>query len=318
MNIKKYNVLFIGAPVKNYNNKWGGSIATVSVFLKSFKNDNKYKINHIIRNKINDIEDIDNLLNENKYDILHIDDTRITELFYKRNINPDVIGPITRSPIKKYGNNWKSIYDENFFYKNFVIRLNKNEEYIKGGKIDYTDKIIYVNHGIDTEYLKPSKNKKNIILWAGDKNRKAKGYDMWLKIKNKINIPKDYKLITLTDYKIKDYWEILNNTKIIVNTSINESFCNAMFEAKSKSIPSIYKKNLHNGRHLDCRIQVEYNENNYIEEIIKLLNNDNYYNKESILSRKYTVENFSLDCMLNSYKKVYDLIINKKYKNEKK
>jgi hypothetical protein len=86
-----------------------------------------------------------------------------------------------------------------------------------------------------------------------------------------------------------------------------------MFEAKSKAIPSIYKINLHNGRHLDGRIQVEYSVDGYADEIFKLLTDDEYYMNEAILSRKYTVDNFSLEMMRKTYSNVYDLVIKEKY-----
>lgn len=308
----KYKILYIGAIFKNTNEVWGGSVATNYVFKKSFLNHDKYEIIFIKRTEIKNIEDFLRISENNKHDILHVDDVRILTLLFNNDISPDIIGPIVRSPIKIYGD-WKSEYTEDYFYKSKIIRLNRSEEYLGNGKIDYTDKIIYINHGIDTNLLYPSENKnKKYILWAGDKNRKAKGYEMWVEIQEKTLLPNNYEFKTLTNYAIEDYWNILNDTKILINTSLNESFCCAMFEAKSKGIPTIYKKNLHNGRHLDGRIQVDYNADSYNNEIIKLLSDNDYYEQESKLSRTYTIENFSLSKMAETYSSVYDLILKEK------
>ena len=298
--------------MKDFNSIWGGSIATVYTYLKSFENSDKYNVIHIPKNTIKSINDVREVLNNYKYDIFHVDDTAILSLLYNNNISPDVIGPITRSPIKTYNKTWKSDYTKEYFYKSKVIRLNRSEEYLENGKIDYTDKIFFINHGIDTDFLSPNNDlEKKLILWAGDSNRTAKGYDMWLKIQDMI-LPNNYEFRTLTSYQIKDYWKLLDSTKILVNTSLYETFCNALFEAKSKSIPSIYRKNLHNNRHLDCRIQVEYNAEDYKNEILKLLIDEDYYEKESNFSRNYTVDNFSLSRMRDTYSEVYDLIIKEK------
>lgn len=310
----KYNVLFVGALMKDTNEIWGGTIATATAYYKSFSNHEKYNIIFISRSEIKTIEDFKKIINKYDYDILHVDDTRILNLIYSSNIKPDVIGPITRSPIKTYGGNWNSDYDSDYFYSSKIIRLNKSEEYLKNGEIDFTDKIFYINHGIDTNFLLPSNKEKNIILWAGDKNRTAKGYDMWLKIQENIELPNGYEYMTLSGYNVEDYWELLNNTKILINTSLYETFCCAMFEAKSKAIPSIYRKNLHNGRHLDGRIQVEYTVDGYKEEILKLLIDETYYKIESEKSREYTINNFSLKRMSETYCDVYDLILKEKIK----
>lgn len=312
MTTKKYKILLIGGKLKPFNEIWGGTVATTYALIKSFNSHPKYEISLIQSNTIKNVNDIIYIIKSIQHDILHIDDSHILELLYNENIKPDIIGPISRSPIKKY-TDWRPMYTKEYFYNSKVIRLNKSEEYTNN--IDYTDKIIYINHGIDTELLLPNNKKhKKYILWAGDKNRSIKGYDMWLSIQEKLILPESYEFKTLYSYNIEDYWNILDETKILINTSLYETFCNAMFEAKSKGIPTIYKKNLHNGRHIDGRIQVNYNYDSYNSEIIKLLNDDDYYEKECKLSRQYTVENFSLSKMAESYSFVYDLILNEKFK----
>ena len=311
----RYNVLFIGALFRNTNEVWGGTVATSYAYKKAFENNEKYNIIFIPRTEIKTGDDYQKVISQYLHDILHVDDTRILNLIYNAGFStPDVIGPITRSPIKTYGGDWKTDYTEEYFYNSKIIRLNRSEEHLSGGKIDYTNKITYINHGIDIDVLIPSIKEKKIVLWAGDKERKAKGYGMWEEIQDKIKLPDGYEYMTLSKYTIDEYWKLLDNVKIIVNTSLNESFCCAMFEAKSKAIPSIYKKNLHNGRHLDGRIQVEYDANAYGQEILKLLTNEEYYKQEAEQSRKYTVDNFSLRRMAETYSEVYDLVLKEKNK----
>jgi hypothetical protein len=178
----KYNVLFIGCKPKGLDEIWGGSVATAYAYLKSFENSDKYNIIPVARDGIKTYDIIKSVLNKFEYDILHVDETSILNLMYNGGFEvPDVIGPVTRSPIKTYGKTWKSDYTEEYFYKAKVIRLNRSEEWLYKGRLDYTDKVHFINHGIHTELLKPSNNKnKNLILWAGDSERGAKGYEMWL------------------------------------------------------------------------------------------------------------------------------------------
>jgi len=309
--MKKYKILFIGGVLKNFNEIWGGTVATTYAFIESFKQHPKYEVIMFPKANIKSLDDIKNIIKTTPHDILHVDDTRILELMYDGKIQPDVIGPITRSPIKTY-TDWNAKYTPEYFYKSKIIRLNRSEEYING--LDYTNKIYFINHGIDTERLIPSQELKNIILWAGDKNRKAKGFPLWQEIL-KIKLPEGYEFQTLSQYTVEEYWKLLDRVKILVNTSLNETFCCAMFEAKSKGIPAIYRKNLHNGRHLDGRIQVDYDVKSYEEEILKLLNDPKYYEEESILSRQYTVDNFSFKRMAETYVQIYDMVINEKKKS---
>lgn len=310
--MKKINVLFIGAHLAGFNRKWGGTLATNYAFFKSFENSDRFNIIHVDRRTIRDTKTLQHALKSHKYDIVHIDDTRLMEIFFNARIQPDVIGPVTRSPIKTYGGKWKAPYTPEFFYKSVIIRLNRSEEYIKNGEIDYTDKIEYVNHGIDTDLLVPVEAEKKYVLWAGDSKRYAKNYELWQEIINGFKLPDGYEFKTMGNYVVQDYWKALDNTKILVNTSRYESFCNALFEAKSKGVPSIYKHNLHNSRHEDGRVQVDYTVDGYREEIIKMLTDEEYYATEAILSREYTVDNFSLKRMEETYSDAYDIALRKK------
>lgn len=299
------NILFLGGLIKDADKKWGGTIATTTAFLKSFENHPKYNIIFVPRTQTKDIDSIKKILEETEYDILHVDDTNTIAKMYEAGIQPDVIGPITRSPIKKYGN-WVAPYTSEFFYNSKIIRLNQSEE--KTGDFDYTHRIHFINHGIDTDNLVPFDKQKKYVLWAGDKKRYAKGFPMWEEILENVTLPSGFEFLTLSDYNVEDYWKILDETKILVNTSLYESFCAAMFEAKSKGIPSIYRKNLHNGRHLDGKIQVDYNWQSYGIAINDLLLNEELWRVEAIESREYTVNNFSLKKMAESYSRIYDTI----------
>jgi len=311
---KKIKVLFIGAHIAGFNRKWGGTLATNYAFLQSFKNHPKYEIIYHDRRTIHDASTLKQVLSQYEYDILHIDDTRLMQIMFHAGVHPDVIGPVTRSPVKHYNKgNWDAEYTADFFYQSEVIRLNKSEEYCQNGEIDFTDKIIFVSHGIDTNMLSPVENpNRKFVLWAGDANRFAKNIELWEDIVKNTTLPKGYQFKTLTGYKVEDYWKILDNTKILVNTSRYESFCNALFEAKSKGVPSIYKYNLHNGRHQDGRVQVDYTVDGYREEILKMLNDEEYYQQEAKLSRSYTVNNFSFKQMAETYSVAYDKVLFKK------
>lgn len=308
----KIKVLFIGADFKAPNQIWGGTVATCHAFREAFKGHEKYEIIFKSRNNLMSAKDVQGVIDSTPHDILHVDDARLMGIIFNGGLPvPDVIGPITRSPIKPY-KNWTCPYTKEYFYEAEVIRLNRSEEYLYKGRVDYTDKINFINHGIDTELLKPSTKEKNIVLWAGDGNRPAKNFELWQEIIKKVKLPAGYKFMTMSKYSVQDYWKKLDNVKIIVNTSRYETFCSAMFEAKSKAIPSIYKENLHNGRHSDSRIQVEYTVEGYEKEILKLLTDPAYYKKEAQASHEYTVNNFSLKRMAETYSDVYDKVLIKK------
>ena len=312
MENRKYKVLFIGSAPQQFNRVWGGTVATCYAFSEAFKNHPKYEVKFQSRFRLKTAESIRGAIESEGYDILHTDDSRILTIMYKGGLPaPDVIGPITRSPVKPY-TDWLPIYTPEYFYSAEVIRLNRSEEYIHSGEIDYTSKIRFINHGVDTEFLLPSEEKKTLVMWAGDEKRRAKNYNLWLQIQSQVKLPAGYEYKTMSKYEVMDYWKALDRVKILVNTSLYESFCSAMFEAKSKGVPTIYKEGLHNGRHTDCRIQVDYTVDGYREAITKLLEDEDCYREESLESRKYTVDNFSLKRMAETYSQAYDNVLSKK------
>jgi len=317
--MRKIKVAFLGGVFdKKTNERWGGTIATSAYFKKSFENDKRFDINFVNRGSIRDknkkwlknkiIKIISNA------DIIHVDDSSLAQFMFSNNLPVDVLGPITRSPdtVKQYkkGNgHWESVYNEEWFYDREVIRLNGNEE--RGSR--YLDEVTFISHAIPVNDLKPSPGvKKKYVLWAGDDLRYAKNFDLAKKIKNITKLPSGYQWKLMARYNVEDYWRILDETALLVNTSRYESFCSAMFEAKSKGVPVVYKKKLHNDRFLDGRVQVEYNARAYRDKILELLSDKQALKREGKKSREYAVKHASLSKMRNSYAKVYRKVLDKK------
>ena len=72
---------------------------------------------------------------------------------------PDLIGPISRSPIKRYNSGkWRAKYTPEYFYSGPVIRLNEAEEkestMLDEFNGDYVKYISFIRHGIDLELMK--------------------------------------------------------------------------------------------------------------------------------------------------------------------
>jgi glycosyltransferase involved in cell wall biosynthesis len=306
----KKKVIFLGGVFnKNKNSMWGGTVATSEYFKASFEGEDY--ISFVDRSEIKtgkeySLEKIKNKIKD--YDIIHVDENSLAQIFYLNNLKVDVIGPITRSPdtVKEYkmedGTIWKSVYTSDWFYSKSIIRLNANEE-----KNDiYLKKVKYIDHAVPTNILLPNFSKqKKYILWAADDKRYAKNIELGEEIKKITTLPSGYEWKFLKRYNINDYIEILDETAILINTSRYESFCSALFEAKSKGVPTIYKSKLHNDRFLDGRIQVEYNAEAYKDKILELLSNKKMLKEEGNLSRKYAEDNASLKKMKESILKIY-------------
>lgn len=307
--MKNKKVIFLGGVFgRSKDSMWGGTVATSEYFKEAFAGENW--IRFVDRSEIKDgkeysLKKIKDIIKG--YDIIHVDDSTLAQVFYKADLKVDVIGPITRSPkeAKEYksadGTIWDSIYNADWFYSKKIIRLNGNEERLG----DYIKNVTYIDHGIPTNKLVPSKLIKKYVLWAGDDKRYAKNIELAEKIKEITILPKNYEWLFLKRYKIQDYFKVLDETAILINTSRYESFCSALFEAKSKGVPTIYKDKLHNDRFLDGRIQVEYNAEAYKDKILELLSDTKKLNAEAALSREYAVKNASLDKMKESLIKIY-------------
>lgn len=314
--MKKIKVCYIGPPIPTtFNTIWGGATATAHALWESFKNDSEIELIYKSRTELPTAQLIDDFLSLG--DITVVDDTSTLELMYSAGLSaPDIVGPVDRSPLKDYSG-WKSKYTKNWFYKARVIRLNYAEEY-KKDKYDYRDKVTLIHQGIDTNKLKPMVKKRKYILWAGMKPRFAKNYKMFEDIMKFTELsgglPNGYEFKILSKFKIKEYFDILDETAILINTSLYESFCSALYEAQSKGVPTIYRKGLHgDGIHTDSNIQVEYTTKGYYDKIMELLLNNNELKKEGTRARKYVLKTFPLERMNYEYKQIYKEEFNKKY-----
>ena len=116
----------IGEPKKN--EVWGGTKATNYTIKRAFENSKKYELVIKTRNDFKDIVEVKKFLDEGN--ISWLDDNILLGKFYAAGFDrPQIIGPITRSPIKNYNNGaWDSVYTPKWFYNGIVLRLNENEE----------------------------------------------------------------------------------------------------------------------------------------------------------------------------------------------
>ncbi len=322
--MEKIKVRFVGGHLATEENMWGGSIATTTAIIKAFENDPEIDFKILTTEEATDTEKIKEFISD--ADIVHLDENVfICSLFEELKLPCDIIGPTMRSPVKQYWvNNEKTVswicpYSADWFYKHKIIRLNYQEERdnilkkeFKG--IDFKSKVRLIYHAVDTEKLKPNNSKeRKYILWAGDRFRPAKNFDMFEQIMNITELPKGYKFKFLYNYNVKDYWDLLDETKILVNTSKYESFCNAMYEAQAKGVPTVYKKGMHGEDvHKDSRIQVEYTPEAYREVILNLLTNEEEYKKEAEYARRYAETYCSPKAMHDSIKPIYLEIMSEK------
>lgn len=309
------------------NEIWGGSKATFNAFVKSFENDPDIDLTYKDRSYFHDSRGAFKIESVKEYikgaDIVHVDDASILEHFYHAGLDsPDVIGPIARSPIKEYKNGWIAPYTKEWFYKAEVIRLNYSEERPKsvtkafGPETKPSDLVTLIDHGIDTDFLKPSEtaHKRQYVMWAGMIDRYAKNYELMKEIMDITQLPNGYNWKVMNKFKVQDYWNELDHTAILINTSRYETFCNALFEARAKGVATI-QPNLLNGPdvHTTAPIQVEYKPEAYRDMILKLLN-DNTYLQKGKECREYCVSTASLKKMRNSFFSVYKKVIDKNKK----
>jgi len=284
---------------------WGGSKATFYALAKCFEGSEKINFECKARNDFSSYSEAYEFLFSG--DISHVDDLGVLETFYINGSNPpDVAGPIVRSPIKEYRDGRKVKYPKEWFYKSKVIRLNYAEER------NSPELVTLIRHGVDTEMLKPSNKTKKFILWAGNIHRYAKNFEMMNKVMEITALPKGYEWKVLHNYKVKDYWDILDETAILINTSRYESFCCALFEARAKGVATIQPKLLNGkGIHENAPVQVEYNPEAYRNKILELLENKEYIRvgKEC---REYCEKTASLKIMGSDLTKIYIDVYNSK------
>lgn len=296
-------VKYIGGVIKDSTNKWGGTIATNNMFIRSFKNDKEYKIIDKYRSDFKNADEIAEFISD--ADIVHIDDTTILTMMYDAGMKtPDVIGVISRSPIKIYQNNSTTKYTKEWFYKAKIIRLNISEERDEPSLISG-----FINHAVDVENIIPDyEYPKKYVLWAGDIKRYAKNYEMFQEIMEN-PLPNGFEYKVLTDYKVNEYWNILKEVVILVNTSRYESFCSASFEAMAGGVPVIWRKNLQSGRHEDAGIRVDYDVESYNRIIKHVLTSKtgefNVWSIEGTRCRTYVESNCTFKAMRDSIAKIY-------------
>lgn len=319
--IKKHTVHLVGAPPGRFGvgQIFGGSVATMYAIQESFKDSEKYELVIRNRNSFNSAKELNDFLKEG--DISWLDETSLAQLLYKNGFDrPDVVGPITRSPVKRYNDGkWDSVYNSDWFYGGKVLRLNENEEKPICLKDEYKDdefvsKVNFIRHAIDLDKFKPEPIEKKYILWAGMVARDAKNYPMFEEIMEYINskggLPKGYEFMVMNKYAIEDYIEALKSTAILVNTSKFESFCNAVNEARACGVCTLVREKF-NGEYmfLDQSIQVKYTVEEYGDKILEILNSEHKAKALGILARGWVEDNCSFKCMREDIEKVFDEVI---------
>ena len=302
-------LLITGRYIKNFNSSFGGSPMEYISLKKAFENHPDIKID-ILPQKEFTLGIIKKKRKE--YDIIHCEAWIPLRTMLDNNIIPDVLGPTIQSPVKNE-EKVRLMKEEGFpidkYYLATVIRNNQHEE---KKFLEYLKKIKYINLGVDTDNLLPSNKPKKYILWAGASNRSCKNYPMMEEIMKITILPKPYEFKVMSGYNVLDYWKILDETKLIIHTGKWESFCFAMFEAESKGVPVIYKKELHSDVHKENHIQVDYTAEAYKDKILELLDNETLWKEESKFAREYTLKNASYENIRRTFGEVYKKIMENK------
>lgn len=320
--MEKIKVRFLGGHLATEDNMWGGSIATTTAIQKAFENDPEYDFKMLPSGKFKTYQDIIKFIDG--ADIVHIDENvYLAEICQRENIHVDVIGPTMRSPVKRYWVDpaktqlWQCPYTYDWFYAHKIIRLNYQEERdnilreeFKG--INFTKYVNLIYHSVDIDRLKPVDNpERNLILWAGDMYRDAKNFALFEQITKITTLPEPYKFVVMTQYLVKDYWDKLDETAILINTSKYESFCAAMYEAQAKGVPTIYKKGMHGEKvHENSKLQVDYTAESYRDAILDLINNPKKLKELGEYNRKYTETYCSPKALRDSFDKIYKEVLN--------
>lgn len=303
----------IGEPGKGQI--FGGTAATNYAIKRAFENSELFDLQIKTRVDFNDISEAKEFLDGG--DISWLDDTSFLEAYFEAgHARPDLIGPISRSPIKRYNNgNWRSKYTPEYFYSGKILRLNEAEEKestrLDEFDGDYVKYISFIRHGIDLDLMKERRDVERIdIMWAGNSKRPAKNYAMWEEIQKIINekyggLPLPYEFRTMSGYKVDDYWNMLDGAALLVNTSLYESFCCAVAEGRAKGVGALVKENF-NGFlvHLDQPGQTYYSPEIYAKKIMELCNDKEKMKKLQQDSFSYVNKNCSLDAMKEDIEEV--------------
>jgi glycosyltransferase involved in cell wall biosynthesis len=160
--------------------------------------------------------------------------------------------------------------------------------------------------------LRPSENgQRKYVLWAGSKDRPAKNYPLMEEVMQGFDLPAEYEFKVLTGYPVQDYWDLLDKTAVVVNTSHYESFCCAAFEAMAKGVPVIWRQGLQGGVHEAAGVRVAYEAGAYREAILGVLSGQEHLNLGRA-SRQYCEMNASLAVMGEDLAAVYREVVESK------
>lgn len=243
---------------KGFDEQWGGACATNYCLLKAFENDTEFMIDAASRDTLKTASDVKRFIDG--ADLFHLDcGDPLATCVFAEGIQPDIIGPQVRSPIKNY-NGWICPYSKEWFYRSTVIRYNYAEER-KNPEL-----VTLFQPGVDTELLRPSDKPRRYIVWAGNSARYAKNYDMWVGIQKRYMPPPPHEYRTCVGYRVSDYWRLLGEAAVVVCTSRYESWCHAAFEAMACAVPVVWRHGLQ-GRWEDEGVRVDYTVDGFVDGI---------------------------------------------------
>lgn len=288
---------------------WGGSMATGYCIRAAFANSTDYRLVNKPRGAFDSVSEVRDFLSQS--DIGWLDETSLLAEFFQAGLpRPDLVGPVARSPVKRYYSRdrsyWESPYSPEWFYSKTVLRLNEAEERSlivldKYKGVNWLDRVSFIRHCIDLHNIKPAPwGRRRLILWAGNRSRPAKNHDLWEEVQSEVERDGgvgDYELKTISNHTIDQYLDLLDETALLVNTSLYESFCNAVNEARAKGVPTLVKEKFNGDRmFLDQSIQVPYTAGGYANKIRELIEH-NRLQEEGSLARKWAEENVHPDNM---------------------
>jgi hypothetical protein len=301
-------IKYIGGGLAGFDQKWGGTQATNYALTACMKDHPEFELVARFRRDFATAAEIAAFLAG--AGLTHVDDTHtITQMYQANMVPPDIIGPITRSPLKNY-QGWQASYPPEWFYRARVIRLNYAEE------PQHRKLVSLICHGVNTELLRPFEGfRRGFILWAGDRNRPAKNFTLMWKIMQDCVLPGGFAFMVMSNYAPIDYWRILDQTALVVNTSRYESFCCAAFEAMAKAVPVIWRANLQGGVHEAAGVRVEYSPEAYRAAILDLLQ-EKHYLAAGRDARQYCAQNASLAVMREDLTTIYRQVLALKGRTE--
>jgi hypothetical protein len=294
-------IAYIGPAPEPPTAMWGGSQATANALYRAFLGDNDYQLlmadrRHTTAEGVRAHADTG--------DLLHVDDTLTLEKMFRAGMPPpDVIGPISRSPLKTYSGR-NPVYTPDWFYSaGQIIRLNYGEER------DHPELVRLVTHGVDTETLQPTMaTDRRDIIWAGSTARHAKNHELWLDI-IAAPPPPGHRYITMTDYQAESYWAALESAAVYVCTSRSETFCSAAFEAMARGVVVVWRHGLQGGLWEDAGIRCDYTPEAFRSAIVEACALPDMH---GATARQYVEDSNTLGHMRDSYAEAYRQAISTK------